>query len=129
MRKMPEDIIILHKCTINDNHKMHCSWDIKHNRQNFFVILGHFLPFYALNNPEIKILKKRKKKPGDIILHKCTINGNHMMYGSWGMKCNRQNFLLFWAIFCPFTQLATQKIQILKKWKYAWRYHHFTQGQ
>ena len=26
-------------------------------------------------------------------------------------------FLSFWAIFCPFTLLTTQKIKILKKWK------------
>ena len=45
-----------------------------------------------------------------------TINNNHMMYGSWDMKFNRQNFL-FWAIFCPFTPLTTRKIKILKKWK------------
>ena len=38
-----------------------------------------------------------------------------MMYGSWDIKCKRHNFLSFWAIFCPFTRLATQKI--LKKWK------------
>ena len=30
----------------------------------------------------------------------CTINDNHMMYGSWVMKCNKQNFLLIWTIFC-----------------------------
>ena len=29
----------------------------------------------------------------------------------------RQNFLSFWAIFCPFTPLTTQKIKILKKLK------------
>ena len=28
-----------------------------------------------------------------------------------------QNFLLFWATFCPFTPLTTQKIKILRKWK------------
>ena len=27
------------------------------------------------------------------------------------------NFLSFWAIFCPFTLLTTQKIKILKFWK------------
>ena len=31
------------------------------------------------------------------------------------MKCNRQNVLSFWAIFCHFTPLTTQKIKILKK--------------
>ena len=83
-----------------------------------------------------------------IILHMCTINENHMMYDSWDMKRDRQNLLLFWAIFCsfsvpkticytipeiwrttdviiflfwgifcPFTLLTAQKIKILKKWK------------
>ena len=28
-----------------------------------------------------------------------TINDNHMMYRSWGMEHNRQNFLLIWTIF------------------------------
>ena len=57
-----------------------------------------------------------KKIPRDIIiLHKCAINENHMMYGSCHMKHNRQNFLSFWAIFCPFTQLTVQKIKFKKK--------------
>ena len=38
----------------------------------------------------------------------------------------RQNFLSFWARFCPFTPLTTHKIKILKKWKSIWRGHHFT---
>ena len=54
-------------------------------------IFCHFGPFFALSapppppslplTPKIKILTK--KNPGDIIiLDKCTINDNHMMYGS-----------------------------------------------
>ena len=50
---------------------------------------------------------------GNIILHKCTINGNYMMCGSWDMKCNRHNFFVILGHFCPFTQ----NIKILKKWK------------
>ena len=45
MKKPTGDIIILHLCTINDNHMMDGSWDIKHDGQNFFVILNHFLSF------------------------------------------------------------------------------------
>ena len=37
-----------------------------------------------------------------------------MIYGSWNIRCNRQNFLSFWAIFCPFCPLTTQKITTLK---------------
>ena len=72
-----------------------------------------FLPFYPPNNPKNQNFEKMKKMPGDIIiLHKCTINDNHMMYGSSDMKYDGQNFLLFWAIFSPFTSLTAQKIQI-----------------
>ena len=49
-----------------------------------------------------------------------------MKYGSWDMEHDGQNFLSFRAIFCPFTLLTPQKIKILKKWKNAWRYYHFT---
>ena len=31
---------------------------IEHNRHNFFIILGHFLPFYSTNNPKNQILEK-----------------------------------------------------------------------
>ena len=57
-----------------------------------------------------------KKTPGDItILHVCTKNYDQMMYGSWDMVCDRCNcYFSFWAIFCPFTPLTTQKIKILK---------------
>ena len=77
-----------------------------------------FCPFNPLINWKIKILKKWKKTPGDIIiLYICTINNNHMIYGSWDMERDRQNFLSFWTIFCPFTSpLKTWKIKILKKW-------------
>ena len=49
----------------------------------FFVILDCFLQFYSPNNPENQNFEKMKKARGDtIILHMCTINDNHMMYGS-----------------------------------------------
>ena len=51
---------------------------------------------------------------------------SYMMYASWDIKCDRQNFLSFLAIFCPFTTVTTQKIKIWRKWKNTWRYYHFT---
>ena len=94
----------------------------------FFVILGRFLPFYPLTIQKIKILKKWKKMPEDIILlHMCSINDNHMMYGSWVIDHNQHNFLSFWTIFCAFIPLTTKKIKTLKKWKKPWRYYYFTQ--
>ena len=86
------------------------------------IIFCHFELFFALlpppppNNLANQTFKKLKKTPeGIIILHKCTINDDHMMYGSRYMKHERKNLFVIWIIFCPFTPLTTQKIKILKK--------------
>ena len=91
---------------------------MERNRQNFFSFWTIFCPFTLLTTPKkIKVLKNWKKMPRDTILHKCTKNDNHMMYNTWDMKHDRQNFLSFWAILSPFTPLKYQKIKILKKRK------------
>ena len=102
----------------------------KVRQTEIFVILGNFLPFQPPDNPEnqnfkikktpgeSKFWKNEKKPAGDIIiLHRCTINDNHVMYGSWDMECDRQSLLSFWTIFCTFTPLTIQNMKILKKWK------------
>ena len=91
--------------------------------------MDHFGPFFALlphKNPKKqnfeKMKKKKKKTPGDtIISHMCTVNENHMMYGSWDMEHDGQSFLSFRTIFCPFTLLKTQKPKFWKNEK-NWRY-------
>ena len=111
------------------------TWSTKYK---FFVIFNNF--FYPKTTRKIKILKKWKKKARDItIFHMSTMNDNHMMYGSWNMKCTKnQDHMLYyswdmvcegcnhyfsiWAIFFPLTPrplppLTTQKNNILKKWK------------
>ena len=97
---------------------MYDSWDMVPDRQNFLSFLTIFCTFTPLKTQKIKSLNKLKKTPGDIIiLHRCSINENHMMYGSWDMEHDRQNFLSFWTLFCPFTPVTTRKIIIFKKWK------------
>ena len=84
------------------NWQSHDVWFLKYEMQQTesLIILDHFLPFYPPNNPKNLNFEKLKKTPGDIItLHMCTINDNHMMYSSWYMKGEGQNFLLFWTIF------------------------------
>ena len=123
----------------------------------FFVILGHFLPFYhphshvSPNDPENQNFEKKRKNTwryyqgrflplypspyppprlldpenqnfekmkkaswGIIILHLCAINDNRMIYGSWDMKGEGQNFFPFSTVFCPFTPVTNRKIKILK---------------
>ena len=85
---------------------------------NCFVILDRFLSFYSPNNPKNQNFEKLKRAPGDIIiLHMCSINDTHMMYGSWDIERDRQILLSFWTIFCLFTPLTTQKVKILKQRK------------
>ena len=105
MKKMPADIIILHICTINDNHMMYCFWDMKHDRQNFFVISDHFLPFYPTNNPKNQNLKKLKKAWR--YYHFKHVYHKWQSYDVW--------FLRYWA-------WQTNYFVI----KNSWRYHHFT---
>ena len=93
-----------------------------------FVILVHFLHFYPTNNPENEHFEKMKKTPGHIIiLPMCTINDNHMTYGSWDLKCDRQNFLSFWAFFALSLSWQPEKSKFYKNEKNAWKYYHFTQ--
>ena len=93
LKKTPGDIIIFHKCTIKENHMMYGCWDIKRDGWNFLSFWTIFCPFTLFTTWKIKI-EKLKKMAGDIIiLHKCTTNDNHIMYVSWDMKHDGQNFL------------------------------------
>ena len=104
--KAPADIIILYKCTKNYHHMLYCSWDMVHDACNFyFSFCAIFCPLTPLTLRKMKMSKKMKKLPGDIIiLHKCTKNHDHMLHYSWDMVHGTYNcYFSFWAIFCPFT--------------------------
>ena len=110
-------------CIINYNHW--CTVPEKWSAMDkIFCLFGPFLPFYPPDNPKNQNFEKTKATPGDIILHICIINDNHMMYDFWDTKFNRQNFLSFWTIFCIFTHLTTQKTKIFKR--NTWRNYYFT---
>ena len=106
-------------------------WEIERDKHNFlsfwtifflFTFFFYlFVPFYLLpfsKDPKNQNFEKTKKASGDIIiLHKCTKKHDHMLHCSRDTEHDRCNFRFsFWAIFCPFTPLKTQKIKILKKW-------------
>ena len=105
--------------------------EISSATDNFFC---HFGPFFALSPPRPLLISQKFKiknikiKPGDvIILHMCTINNNHVMYGSWDTEHDRQNFLSLSAIFWTFTPSRNPKIQNFEQMKKTHqRYYHFT---
>ena len=60
-KKIPGDIIILHKSTKNHDHKLYCSRDMARDRYNYFSFWTNFFPFSPLTAQKIKIKKKLKK--------------------------------------------------------------------
>ena len=70
----------------------------------FFLSFWVIFSLYSPNNLENDNFGKEKKTPGDIIiLYMCNINDdNHMIYSSWDMKCNRQNFFVIFSYFLLF---------------------------
>ena len=129
LKKIPGHIIS-HICTINDNHDIcflrYGAWSTQ-----FFVILDHFLHFYPPNNPKNQKFGKMRKPSRDIItLNVCTINNNHIMYGSWDMDPVMGRFFchfgLFFALLSPPYPHNPTKKELWKNKKTSWRYYHFT---
>ena len=100
MKKRSGYIIILSKCTVNDNHMIYGSWDVEDDRQNFC----HFGPFFALLPPSTPSPFQQPKKWKFWKSEKNPIkNHDHMIHCSWNTTHDRCNFYFsFSAIFCPF---------------------------
>ena len=90
MKKAPGDIIILHKCAKNYNQMIYSSWDMVHDKCNYFSFWAIFYTFTPLKAQKIKILKKWKKTLEISSFYMCIKNYDQMMYGYWDMVCNRQ---------------------------------------
>ena len=91
------------------------SWDMEHDRQTFLSFWTVFCT--PPPTPYGPRKSKNEKTPEDMIIsQRYTINDNHMMYGSWDMECNRQNFLPFWTNFCPYIpdNLKNEKFEKMK---------------
>ena len=114
MKKTPQGYY--HFTHLHHKWKSYDVWFLRYGAwQTIFVILDHFLPFYPPRDPENQNFEKMQETPEDIfILQMCTINDSHMMYGSWDVEYNGQNFVIL-DPFLPFYPLTTQKIKILKK--------------
>ena len=62
MKKNPGDIHILHKCTKNHDHMLHCYWDMTCDRCNcYFSFWAIFCLFTPLTAQKIKISENKKK--------------------------------------------------------------------
>ena len=68
---------------------------MEHDRQNIWS-LWTILSFYLTNNLKNQNSEQTKKASGDIILHQCSENRDHMIYCSWDMA--RQGCSLFFIL-------------------------------
>ena len=93
------EMLSFYLCVPKITIMMYASWNMECNRQYILSFWAIFCPFTPIITWKIKTLKKQNKPGYIIILHLCTTNNIHMMYGSWDMEHDRQNFLSFWAIF------------------------------
>ena len=112
-KRIAGDTIIIYVYQKSQSYELvflETEWD-RHNFFSFWAISCTFTPLIII--PQKKNLKKWKRIPGDVTtLYMCTRNKNHIMYGSWDMECDGQNFLSLWIIFCPFIPLTTWKTKI-----------------
>ena len=94
-----------------------------------FCHLGSFFPLLPPNSLKNENFKKKKKNTEryhhftEVYQKSWSYAILFLRYGTWQMYC----YFSFWAILFPFTPITAQKMKISKKWKKAWRYHHFTQ--
>ena len=61
VKKTPGDIIILHNCTKNHDHMLHCSWWYMTDVIFYFSFWAIFRSFTPLKARKIKILKNQQK--------------------------------------------------------------------
>ena len=104
MRKTSGDVIILQRCTKNHDLIMYGSWDIRHDGQSFLSFWAIFLPIDPPNNTKNQNFENEKNPRDIIILYLCTANDHHIMYDSWDIELDRQNF----------TPLTNQKTKFWK---------------
>ena len=107
-----------HFTNVYHKWQSHDGWFLRYEawQTELSIILNQFLHFNTPNSLKNKKFEKMKITTEDvIILHMCTRNDNYMMYGSWDIKCDRQNFLSFWTIFYPPNNPEKQNFEKMKK--------------
>ena len=130
MNKSAGDIIILHMCTKNHNHKMYSSWDMSATDRIFchYGVFFALLPPYAPRKSKFWKKKQTNKLEDIVILQMFTINDSHMICGFSDIECNRQNVFVILDRFLPFYPPNNPKNRNFEKLKRVpLEYHHFTQ--
>ena len=122
MKIFAGDIIISHMCTKNHNHMMYSFWDMERDRQNFLSFWAIFLPFYSPHPNDLESQNFEEKKEKNAwryypYTYMYTINQDHMTYGSWNIRCDKQKFVFLghFLPFQPLDNLENQNFNLTKK--------------
>ena len=110
MKETTEDIIVLHMCTKNNDHRSEiwCATDGLTDGQRDEWKKWHIQVGAPPTDCWVGSIKNN--------LHRCTINDNHMIYGSWDTEHDIQNFSHF-GHFLPFYAPNNPKNQNFEKMK------------
>ena len=108
----------LHRCTMNEDHIIYDSWDIRHNKEIFLSFWVIFCPLTLLTTQEIKLLKtmkKKKKKKKKMINLEILSFDTCVPQMIWcmvpGIWSTTDRIFLILDHFCPFTLQTNQKIK------------------
>ena len=91
----------------------------------FFVTLGHFLPFQLTGNPENQNLKKNTRKFSNFT----HLHHKWQSHDTWFLKYGAQQTEFFchagpfFALLPPY---GSRKSKFWKNEQHIWRYYHFT---
>ena len=95
-------------------------WLLRYGKQD--MIFCHFRPL----TQKLKFGKNVKNawRYYPFTHYMCTINQDHMMYGSWDIKCKGQRLCHYGPFFALWPSQQPKKSKLKKK--KAWRYYYFT---
>ena len=110
--------MLLHMCTINEDHMMYDSWDI---RQSFLSFWAIFCPLTLLTVRKIKILKKMKKKNNNNwrYYHFTYVFHKWKSYDVWFLRygAGQTEFFLTDDLFFVYLPPNNPENQNFEKWK------------
>ena len=107
----------LHRCTMNEDHIIYDSWDIRYNKEIFLSFWVIFCPLTLLTTQEIKLLKtmKKKKKKKKMINLEILSFETCVPQMIWcmvpGIWSTTDRIFLILDHFCHFTLQTNQKIK------------------
>ena len=121
LKKIKKNTCRYHYQNLDD--MIYSSWDIEQNIL-ILVILGHLLPFYPHKNPKNQNFEKWKNllEISSFYTYVPKITIIWCIFPEiWS---ETENFLSFWAIFCPFTTPSppTLTTRNIKTWKNEKKY-------